>query len=320
MTISNTDNIISQEQALDIIVNNKHNFDEALFSSANAIREKYFGKHIELCAIINARCGNCDMDCLFCVQSRHSTAHVEKFPLMNDELLSQRILALAATPVRHIGIVTSGGTLPSRDVKRLQSLCASLVQEYPRLRGRLCGSLGKLDSEAMLSLQYAGINRIHHNLECSEQFYATICTTQKWSQRMATIERAASNGLEVCAGGLFGLGENWQDRIDLALALNTQGVKNVPLNFFVARQGTPMANTTPLTPQEALRIIALFRHLMPTATLRICGGRPQILKNQQHRIFYAGANALMTGDYLTTHGYDTHHDITMIAEQGFVVA
>lgn len=316
MTISSNVHILNIKQILNII-NNKNGLDDALFLSANAIREKYFAKHIELCAIINARCGNCDMDCLFCVQSRHSTTPVEKFPLMDDDTLRQRILALAATPVRHIGLVTSGGTLPPRDVERLQRLCASLIEEYPTLRGRLCGSLGKLDSEAMTSLQHAGIARIHHNLECSEQFYATICTTQKWSQRVATIERAASLGLEVCAGGLFGLGETWQDRIDLAMALNARGVQNVPLNFFVARQGTPMAEMPPLEAQEALRIIALFRHIMPTATLRICGGRPQILKDQQYRIFHAGANALMTGDYLTTHGYDTAHDIRMIHEQGF---
>lgn len=317
MTTSSACSVLTKEQALDIIKNNPDTeADAKLFASANAIREQHFANRVELCAIINARCGNCDMDCLFCVQSKYSTAAVEKFPLMADDVLRERILKLAATPARHIGLVTSGGTLPARDVERLQKVCASLIEEYPSLRGRLCGSLGKLGADAMQSLQVSGITRIHHNLECGEQFYGTICTTQKWADRAATITRATDLGLEVCAGGLFGLGETWQDRVALAEALNARGVKNVPLNFFVARQGTPMADMPPLTAHEALRIIALFRHLMPSATLRICGGRPQILRERQSDIFRAGANALMTGDYLTTHGYGIDHDVAMIAEQG----
>ncbi|MFI3271086.1 MAG: biotin synthase BioB [Pseudomonadota bacterium] len=324
MTFSADTILLSAEQAIDIVKKSCHSHEQnqediRLFASANALREKYFANHIELCAIINARCGNCDMDCLFCVQSKHSTASVEKFPLMSDELLRQRILKLAATPVRHIGLVTSGGTLPARDVERLQAVCASLIEECPSLKGRLCGSLGKLGAEAMQSLQACGITRIHHNLECGEQFYASICTTQKWSDRAATISRATDLGLEVCAGGLFGLGETWDDRIALAEALNARQVKNVPLNFFVARQGTPMADMQALTSLEALRIIALFRHLMPTATLRVCGGRPQILQDRQSEIFHAGANALMTGDYLTTHGYGIDHDVAMIEELGLAL-
>lgn len=311
--------IFSAEQAFSMVACAKQETEQALFASANAIRQRSFGNNIELCAIINARCGNCDMDCLFCVQSKHSTAAVERFALLSDAMLEEKILTLAASPVRHIGLVTSGGTLPARDVERLRALCARLVEAYPSLRGRLCGSLGKLGAEAMTSLQDVGINRIHHNLECGETFYATICTTQRWQDRLATIDRAMDLGLEVCAGGLFGLGESWQDRLELALALKARHVQNVPMNFLVAREGTPMASMPPLSASEALRIVALFRHILPTATLRICGGRPQILKERQSEIFAAGANALMTGDYLTTHGYGIAEDVAMIHGQGLSI-
>ncbi len=290
-----------------------------LFCSATRLREQYFGKKIELCAIINARSGQCDMDCAFCSQSRHHSTHVTQFPLLSNKTLTERILQLAATPVHHIGIVTSGGLLPHEECQRLTDLVQTLVTDYPFLRNRLCGSLGRLPSHALTGLHAVGLHRFHHNLESGKAFYKTICSTQTWEARTATIERAADAGFEICAGGLFGLGESWEDRIDLAFALKERQIKHVPINFLHAHDGTPLAGAAPLAADEALRIIAVYRHILPDATLRVCGGRPLVLGERQGDMFTAGANALMTGDYLTTDGCATKNDLTLIHNAGLVL-
>ena len=288
-----------------------------LFQRASAIRETVFGKEIRLCMIINAKCGVCDMDCGFCSQSAHHNASIASYPLLSREILGRQIAGIAQTGVHHCGLVTSGGRLTSDDLERL----CSVIQSY-RTNGSLslCASLGRLAEPELWPLRQAGLSRFHHNLETSRTFYPSICTTQTWQQRVETIRAAQRAGLEVCTGGLFGLGESWQDRIDLAISLRALGITSVPINFLHARPGTPMADRPALAAEEALRIIAVYRHILPGATLRICGGRPHVLGDRQKDIFAAGANALMTGDYLTTSGRGVADDLAMIHEHGLVVA
>ncbi len=290
--------------------------EEELFSSATALRQETFGHAVSLCAIINARSGRCDMNCAFCSQSRFHTAQAPIFDLLSPQELTERLAVLAQYPLRHVGIVTSGGALQEEDV---QSLLATLQKLPEHWQGRVCGSLGRLSAKALEQLKEHGLARYHHNLESSESFYPQVCSTQKWSDRLATVERAQHAGLSVCCGGLLGLGESWEDRIDFALRLRAQGIQHVPINFLYAHKGTPLEHVPPLSAEEALRCIALFRHLLPTATLRICGGRPQILGARQEHIFAAGANALMTGDYLTTKGKGIEGDCAMIQAQGLEI-
>ncbi len=287
--------------------------DDALFSSANALRHNVFGANIELCAIINSRSGHCDMNCAFCSQSRFHGAEAPVFDLLSPDEILQRLQILQDYPIKRVGLVTSGGALGQDDV---QSLVRTLELLPNHWQGRVCGSLGRLPAEALSLLYDAGLTRYHHNLESSEAFYPTICSTQKWQDRLATVQRAQNTGLEVCAGGLFGLGESWQDRLDFAFSLREQGICHVPMNFLYAHKGTPLEHVPPLSANEALRIIAIFRHILPTATLRICGGRPHVLGERQKDMFAAGANALMTGDYLTTKGKGIEGDIILIETQG----
>ncbi len=304
---------ICRESAMELV----HLPEDVLFASACAMREKAFGKQVELCAIINARSGKCNMDCSFCSQSsHHQSPAVPSFELLSANELIGRLQDLSQFPLRHVGIVTSGGAL---SYEHVQSLVQTLELLPAHWQGRICGSLGRLPSELLEILKSAGLKRYHHNLESSEKYYPKLCTTQSWQERLATVHRAKSAGLEYCTGGLFGLGESWEDRIDFAFTLQELGVKHVPINFLYAHKGTPLEHMPPLSSAEALRIIAVFRHILPSATLRICGGRPTILGQRQEHIFAAGANALMTGNYLTTAGKGIEVDCRMITEQGLEI-
>ncbi len=288
--------------------------EDALFASATALRERYFGNNVELCAIINARSGKCHMDCAFCSQSSHNaTENIPVFSMLSADELRKRLDILADFPLRRVGIVTSGGALAPEDVDTVITVLETMPAHW---HDRLCGSLGRLPLESLHRLFHAGLTRYHHNLESSEAFYLKICTTQSWRERKSTVQRAQNLGLECCVGGLFGLGESWEDRIDFAFSLRTLGVKHVPINFLYAHAGTPLAHIPPLSASEALRIIALLRHVLPWASLRVCGGRPHVLGQRQELLFAAGANALMTGNYLTTQGEGVEEDCTMISSQG----
>lgn len=290
--------------------------DAELFSRAACLRQAATGRSVQLCAIINIRSGQCGMDCRFCAQSRHNPVPQPGFPLLEDAALRERILALAATPVRRIGLVAGGAALDGEDFERVVRLVAELPAT---VRSRLCASFGRLDARRMERLVRAGIARYHHNLETSERWYPHICTTQHWEQRRDTARRALAAGLSLCCGGIFGLGETWEDRISLAFTLRDMGVAHVPMNFLHPQPGTPLAERAPLAPGEALRIIAVFRHVLPRSALRVCGGRPLVLGSRQGEMFAAGANALMTGDYLTTRGESLHNDLAMIAAVGMEV-
>lgn len=300
----------SLAQALEVAL---HAPEAALFASAQALRKRHHGNAVSLCAIINARSGNCSMDCRFCSQSRHNTTNIKKFPFLPAQQLREAVLRLAESPVRHIGIVTSGGALDGAELETLLEVVTTLPLE---VRERLCASLGRLPLHSLQALREAGLRRFHHNLESSENFYPQVCTTQKWQDRLDTVHRARAADLQTCTGGLLGLGESWEDRILFAQRLRAEGIRQVPINFLHPHPGTPLAGLAPLSAAEALRCIALWRHLMPEATLRVCGGRPEVLGERQQEIFAAGANALMTGDYLTTAGKSLDADLRMIAQAG----
>ncbi|MBI9018288.1 MAG: biotin synthase BioB [Phycisphaerae bacterium] len=287
-----------------------------LINSSNQIRQKFFGNKVKLCMIINAKSGVCDMDCRFCSQSGHYAAEPPVYPFMLASELAENIYDADANGTHSCGVVTSGGRLTSEDV---DIFADSLKQTNGKVKCEICASLGRLTMEDMGRLKAAGLNRYHHNLETSEKFYPEICSTQEWAERFKTVQAAKQAGLEVCSGGLFGLGESWEDRIDLALALSRLGVDSVPINFLIPHLGTPLGDTELLSADEALRIIAVYRHILPTKTLRICGGRGVVLKDKQNQIFAAGANAIMTGDYLTTKGQMPTSDKEMIQELGLEI-
>jgi len=292
-----------------------------LMNEADRLRQKQFGQQIELCGIVNAKSGACAMDCRFCAQSRHHATQSETYPLRDETTLHQETTALWQCGVKRVGWVMSGCTVEAGDLEdvvhaasTLQSKSLSLHAKS--LRGGICASMGQLNTDSFKRLKVSGITRYHHNLETSERFYPAICTTQRWQDRLATAERAKEIGLEICCGGLFGLGETWDDRIALAETLRKLDVDSVPINFFHPIPGTPLADITPLVADEALRIIAVFRILLPTTSLRICGGRPTILGERQPEMVRAGTDALMTGHYLTTSGISPQTDHRWLTQLG----
>jgi len=289
----------------------------ALRTSASALRRKRFGNRISLCAIINAKSGNCGMDCAFCSQSSRHGANSAVFPLLDSASLRERIAGVRQFPILHCGIVTSGASLSQGEIL---TIAEALRAERDAPRPRLCASLGRMAGEALTILRDAGLRRCHHNLECSEAYYPKLCSTQSRRERLDTVRLARAQGLEICCGGLFGAGESWEDRLDFAFELAAEGIREIPLNFLHPLPGTPLAAQPVLPAEEALRIIAVFRHILPEAALRVCGGRTLVFGARQEEIFAAGANALMTGDYLTTAGSGIQEDMDMIARLGLEIA
>lgn len=288
---------------------------EEIITGATELRERHFGNKIEACFIINAKSGNCNMNCRFCSQSGFNSTEIAHYPFMGKEKLEEIVDAWQPYPVGRCGIVTSGGALTDADVEKLAQFIESHIASGKK-RPHICGSLGRLKDTALARLKKAGLTRLHHNLETNESFYPNVCTTQQWRDRLDTVRRAREHGLSVCCGGLFGLGESWEDRIRFAIELREEGIRNIPINFLYPHPGTPMAEQPVMSADEALRIIALFRHMIPDATLRICGGRVSVLKERQYEMFAAGANAFMTGDYLTISGAGIETDMAHLRDLG----
>ena len=285
-----------------------------LLRGATQIRETHFGNEVQLCAIINAKSGTCDMDCTFCSQSGHASTEIEEYPFMPPAELARQMEAILENHDCRCSVVTSGGKLSGQE---LQSLCETARTMGP---APLCASLGRLTEEELIDLKQSGIARFHHNLESSETYYPQICSTQTWQQRLETVKAAQAAELDICSGGLFGLGESWEDRIELALALRELAIDSVPINFLYAHDGTPLRDTPPMSAAEALRIIAVYRFMLPTVTLRICGGRTHVLGDRQPDLFAAGANGMMTGNYLTVAGSLYEADHSMIRALGLQIA
>jgi len=285
-----------------------------LLNEANRVRIETFGNEIDLCAIVNIKSGHCAMDCRFCAQSQYHSAIIETYPLVPAEELATKTHNLWSQNIHRIGWVASGRSPTMEEIDRIiESATSLLAAEDVAPANQICVSLGQLDTPALRRMHSAGFCRYHHNLETSERFYSSICTTQRWQDRRATVERVKEIGWSVCSGGLFGLGETWEDRLQLALSLQKMEVDSVPINFFTPIPGTPLADRPVLSPDEALRIVALFRLTLPKATIRICGGRPTVFarREQDELLLRAGANALMTGNFLTTSGISPEKDWEM---------
>ncbi len=286
-----------------------------LFALSNRVRDKFHGNRVDLCSIISAKSGACPEDCSFCAQSAHSNTNAEVYSLLNKDIILESARSAKKNGVKRFCIVTSGKKMAGQEIT---DICA-IISEIRDIGLLPCATLGMLDTGEMKQLKEAGLYRYHHNLETSESFFSEICTTHTYQDKIRTINNAKSLGLSICCGGLFGLGESWEDRIDLAMAIKDLGVDSVPVNFFTPVNGTPMGNMEFLEPMEALKILAVFRLILPECEIRVCGGRPQTLGDLGSQIFLAGANGLLTGDYLTTSGRSVSDDLKMIKDMGLEI-
>lgn len=284
-----------------------------LFAYANEIRQSFRGNIIGLCSIINAKSGACPEDCSFCSQSSKSKVKTEVYPLLDKKTVVRKAGEAKKSGIRRFSIVTSGRKASEKDLLQL----ADIITKIRNIGLLPCASLGLLNAKELSVLKDSGLDRYHHNLESSEKFFPGLCTTHTYSDKVMTVEAARSVGLSVCSGGIFGMGETWQDRIDMAFALKKLDVDSVPINFLVPIEGTPLGDRKCLNPLEGLKIIALYRFILPQKEIRICGGRVQILGDLHSLIFLAGADGMITGNYLTTAGRRPEDDLRLIDAYGF---
>jgi biotin synthase len=280
---------------------------------ANQIRQKFFGNEVKICSIVPGRLGGCSQDCKFCAQSaRYSTAFKETKTLTDEQILDAAREA-KQKGVPNFGIVYSGKTISEKELARLEKLIARIGNE---IGINVCGGFGIIDYEQAARLKKAGLSRYNHNLETSRNHFQNIVTTHDYDTRIETVKAAKKAGLGLCTGGIFGIGETDADRIDMALELRELGVDMVPMNFLHPIPGTPLADMPTMQPKQILRLIALYRFVLPTAGIKVAGGRVLNLRDMQSWIFYAGATSILSGNYLTTGGRAVEEDLRMIKDLG----
>jgi biotin synthase len=306
--------LLSYKQALGILESSDDDL-LAVLHAAFAIRRRYFGRGVSIHVIRNAKSGLCSENCSFCSQSAVSESEIPKYPMQSvEQILEGARDAHKLTAVRYC-IVTSGRTPSEKDLATICEAARLIKREVPI---QICASLGLLSEEQARRLKNAGVDRYNHNLESSERFYSSFCTTHDFSDRVATAKTAKAAGLELCSGGLIGMGENLHDRVDLAFALRDLDADSIPVNFLDPRPGTPLEGLSRLTPADCLRTLAMFRFVNPDKEIRIAGGREACIGSMQVLSLYA-ANSMFTVGYLTTPGQGYQADRDMVKQAGFVV-
>ncbi len=286
-----------------------------LFSAAGKIRETFRNGKVDLCSIINAKSGACSEDCSYCAQSSRSNADISVYPLVQEEVVLEKALEAKEAGVKRFCVVTGGRKVGGKELDEI----ASMVKKIRHLGLLPCATLGLLERDELSLLRDSGLERYHHNFETSERFFPMICSTHSYQDKIKTVEAAKSVGLSLCSGGIFGLGESWQDRIDMAFSLKRMEVDSVPINFLIAIKGTPLENTDSLNPFEALKIVSLYRFILPQKEIRVCAGRRQVLGEFNSMVFTAGADSLLTGNYLTTAGTTYEDDLRLIRQYGLEI-
>jgi len=288
-----------------------------LFYWAWQIRQAHFGNKVWLCSIVPGKLGGCSEDCRWCAQSSRTTTGLTTPKRLGLDQIVAAAHDAVDSGAECFGIVNSGRRPSRRDLDELVAACRAVRSEPKCSSLGLCASLGELSCDQVEKLIQAGITRYNHNLETSRRFFPNVVTTHAYDDRMRTLQAARDAGLELCSGGLFGLGETWADRVDLALEIrDTVKSHVVPLNFLDPIPGTPLGHLTPPGPLEILTVIAVFRFALPHVRLKIGGGREVNLRSMQQWIFHAGATGCIIGNYLTTTGRAAEDDLRMLEQLG----
>lgn len=284
---------------------------EELIKEANNTRKTSIGNKLHTCAILNARSGLCTEDCRFCAQSARYSTGIQVYPLKENTRIVRAAQQAKAIGAERFGIVTSGNRLTDRQIDRITE-AVSLINENVGIP--VCASLGALEKSQLQRLKDAGLRRYHHNIETSKRFYPEIVSTHTFDERINTITVAKDIALEVCSGGIIGMGESWADRLDMAYTLKQLDVDSIPINILIPIKGTPLASAKPVTIDDVLRTICIFRIILKDKTIKIAAGREAILKNHQIKAFAAGANGLIIGGYLTVKGAPLNADYQLIEQ------
>ncbi|MFH1282714.1 MAG: biotin synthase BioB [bacterium] len=286
-----------------------------LLNLAYQIRLRFKGNKVHLCSIVNAKSGNCTENCAFCSQSSLSKAKIDTYPFIGGKKIDEAFNKAKKSGAHGFSVVVSGRSIEKEECMEM----AEVIKAHKGDDLYFCASLGELDKPEIRSLRDSGLKKLHHNLETSRNYFPSICSTHSYDDKIRTILSAKEENLKVCSGGIFGLGESWKDRADLAFELRELVVDSIPINFLNPIEGTALENSRTLPPLEALAIIALFRLILSDRDIVVCGGREITLRDLQSWIFYAGANGMMIGGYLTTSGRDISQDMRMIKDLGLEV-
>ncbi len=264
-----------------------------------------------LCSIVNAKSGSCTEDCAFCAQSAHHKTEIMTYPLLDEEEIVKRAIASHSGGATRYSMVTSGYTLTDEELDVICNSAAAIAKDTDLT---VCASLGMLTEDKARRLKEGGISVYHHNLETARSFFDKVCTTHDYEEDIITVKLAKAAGMNVCSGGILGLGETWEQRVELAFTLRALDVDGIPINFLNPIPGTRMENRPLLKPLEALKCIAIFRFVNPDKNILICGGREVTLRDYQSWSMLAGANGLMIGNYLTTQGRNVRMDVEMVKD------
>ena len=284
-----------------------------LVSACYRVRRHFHGKRVKLNMLINAKSGLCAEDCGYCSQSIVAQSGVDRYPLQSQEVLLEGARQALAVNAHTYCIVLSGRRPTPRELDHVIAAVRAIREQYPL---RICCCLGLLSEEEAQRLKNAGVERINHNLNSSENYYKEICTTHTYRDRVETVEAVQRAGVSSCSGGILGLGESDAQIVDLAFALRAMDVDSIPVNFLIPIPGTPLGGVEYLTPQKCLAILCLFRLVNPSKEIRIAGGREYHLRSLQPLGLYV-ADSIFIGDYLTTRGELPERDLQMLADAGF---
>lgn len=304
---------LTADEAMALVFTPDDESFEALLDGAEQLRRAHRGDEVTLCAIVNAKSGHCGEDCKFCAQSAHYETDTPEYAFIGREKILEAAHRAKALGAREFSTVVAGKKIRKNELEELTAAIPDIIRETGLAP---CGSLGVVGDDELARLREAGMTMFHHNLETAESHYGEICTTRPYSVNVESVKAAKRQGMFVCSGGIFGMGETWAQRVELLLLLRDLDVDSVPINFLNPRPGTPFAEYRELTSRDALKIIALARHILPAKQVLVCGGREVNLGDDQKQIFRAGASGMMIGDYLTTKGRGAAADHAMIEELG----
>ncbi len=288
-----------------------------LAECANTITRKFNGDVVDVEALLNAKSGRCPEDCSFCAQSTFYETGVNKYPLLPKEVVVEQAMHAKQTGATSFCLVCAYRAAPDKD---FDQICETITEIKKQVGTEVNVSLGFTTIERARRLKELGVKRYNHNLEAAESYFSKICTTHDFADRVNTARIVKEAGLELCCGGIIGMGETVKQRLELAFSIASLNPDEVPINILIGREGTPLAGYEPIEPMDAIKTIAVWRFIIPKTILKIAGGREVHLDDQGRLALKAGANGIITGGYLTTGGNEPNKDIAMIREIGLKAA